>query len=169
MTLNRVSANFSQQILKNGKALQIGFECSDKTDLGYDPQLIKRWLGMHLHYWYKLKALTGQPVFNLLKPIKIEVVWNDNNVMSLMQTMVSKKFANNVKSEIAIPLKESFYLLRPYVAYCEPSLKNKKKSNESKSIKPSFFYTETLLNTIEYFCAERVSYGSPIFYTGMTN
>lgn len=75
---------------------------------------IKRWLGMHLHLWYRLKELQSQPVFNLMEPIKIVVEWNNKIVLTLMQVRISKKLADNLKSEIPIPVKKSFYLLRDY-------------------------------------------------------
>jgi hypothetical protein len=139
----------------------IGFELSEDTEIRLDHIKLKLWASSNLYLWYRMQVLQGKRVFNLKKPIMLEVFWNEKLESILTQKRVTNDTIIRKDEDVPMPLTNCTYILTPY----------RENLNTDKSMIPQIdpINPEKIFNTIEYVNSGYIKYGSPIIYTGMTN
>ena len=155
--MNTVSIIFSQSLIIKDKTLVIGFQRSEKTGIPIDEIKLKSWASGNLYHWYRMQDLQGKRTFNLKRPIKIEIYYDDRLEFLLTQRKVTKDMILKKNEDAPIPLKNCTYVLRPYNI---ATVVTKKRIALKKETEP--FNSERVFNSIEYFNIGQIKYGSPI-------
>ena len=159
---NQLRVEFSQYTSTQSNELKYSIQFENETNLGLNKVTLKRWASELLFDLLKLCQLANVHSFDLRRPIYADVFFNNKLELELVQKVIGKNSRILEGFDFPYDVKKRKYLLTPKK---HNTLRTKKYIGERKV---EHVNLDKLLKSIEYSTRERIKYGTPVLYTGMT-
>jgi hypothetical protein len=137
------------------------YELVQKVEGDFEDQVLKLWASMEFARAMEHYFLLNINLFNLRKPILVQIFYNDHLRLELIQVLVTKDRIQRAEFDVYYRLKNRQYLLIPKKEYIP--------AKKELPIRAPFQYTKDnkLFNTVEFHTQGPGKYGTPIIYTPM--